>query len=275
MGVAGGVGVVAGEGAVADDEELDIFEEAAGCPERIPLVAIDLIEGFLEVHSALLKFNVHKREAVYEDGDIIAVGASAILHDILVDDLQAVAVDVVLVYESDVAEADSILAAVHQRQNLDGVVLDGVGFLNYPVILVGEDHLEEEVPIAVGEFEVIEAFELGAKIGDEGLFIHYREVFIALLLKLADECRFEGRFALVAALAFVVTFEFRYQGALRVLGYDVEMGHLVSSFEGQKLISIVLVLLLTGFDFGGEAGGEVVCKSIKFFEYRYNLILFC
>ena len=167
MGVAGGVGVVAGEGAVAYDEELDVFEEAAARPEGVALVAVDLIEGFLEVHAAPFEFHVNKREAVYKDGDIIAVGACAILYDILVDDLQAVAVDVVLVYEFDITEADSVLAAVNQRKDLDGVVLDGIGFLNYPVILVGEDHPEEEVPLAVGELEVIETFELGAKIGDE------------------------------------------------------------------------------------------------------------
>ena len=225
MGVAGGVGVVAGEGAVADDEELDVFEETAASPEGVALVAIDLVEGFLEVHTALFEFHMNKRKAVYKDGDIVAVGACTILYHILVNDLQAVAVDVVFVYEFDVSEADSILAAVHQRKDLDGVVLDGIGFLNYSVILVGEDHLEEEVPFAVGEFEVVEAFELGAKILYEGLFVRNREVFIALLLKLADECRFEGCFALIAALALVVTLEFRYQSAFRILGYEPKLCH--------------------------------------------------
>ena len=37
---------------------------------------------------------------------------------------------------------------------------------------VAEDHPEEEVPLAVGEFEVIETFELGSKIGDEVIFVH-------------------------------------------------------------------------------------------------------
>ena len=238
------------------------------------MVAVDLIEGFLEVHTTLFEFHVNKREAVYKDGDIVAVGACAILYDILVDDLQAVAVDVVLVYEFDVAEVDSVLAAVKQRKDFDGVVLDGIGFLNYPVILVCEGHLEEEVPFAVGEFEVIETFELGAKIGDEGFFVYYREVFVALLLKLADECGFEGCFALIAALALVVTLEFRYQSALRILGYDVEMCHLVCSFESQKLVSIVLVLLLTGFYFGRESGGEVGgqrLESVKDGDYALLL----
>ena len=44
------------------------------------------------------------------------------------------------------------------------------------------------------------------------------------------------------------------------------MGHLVCSFEGQKLISIVFVLLLTGFDFGGEAGGEVGGEGLEAVE---------
>ena len=57
-------------------------------------------------------------------------------------------------------EADSVLVAVKQRNDLDGV------------ILVAEDHPEEEGPLAVGEFEFIETFELGSEIGDEGLFVH-------------------------------------------------------------------------------------------------------
>ena len=47
MGISGSIGVVFGECAVADDKELDIFEESGACPERIPLVSVDLVEGFL------------------------------------------------------------------------------------------------------------------------------------------------------------------------------------------------------------------------------------
>lgn len=51
------VGVVFGVHAVADNKDLHILEQAAAYPERIPMVAIDLVEGFLQPQTATLKFN--------------------------------------------------------------------------------------------------------------------------------------------------------------------------------------------------------------------------
>ena len=50
--------------------------------------------------------------------------------------------------------------------------------------------------------------------------------------------------------------------------------YLVCSFEGQKLVSIVLVLLLTGFDFGGETGDEVGGEGLETVEDGDYAILF-
>ena len=47
---AGGVGVVLGQRAVADDEELDVLEQARARPEAVALVAVDLVECLADVH---------------------------------------------------------------------------------------------------------------------------------------------------------------------------------------------------------------------------------
>ncbi len=45
------IGVILGVGSIGDDEELDVFKESMGSPERIPLVAFYLVEGFPDGNS--------------------------------------------------------------------------------------------------------------------------------------------------------------------------------------------------------------------------------
>ena len=59
--VAHGIGVVFGFEAVADDEDLGVFEEAVlVLLEAFVLVAFDLVEGFADAHVALLEFDVYE-----------------------------------------------------------------------------------------------------------------------------------------------------------------------------------------------------------------------
>ena len=38
--------------AVTNHKQLDIFKQPAACPKTVPLISIDLIEGFLQGHAA-------------------------------------------------------------------------------------------------------------------------------------------------------------------------------------------------------------------------------
>ena len=49
LGETSGVAVVFGLGAIADDEHLHKVEHRPACPERIPLVAVDLIKGLFDI----------------------------------------------------------------------------------------------------------------------------------------------------------------------------------------------------------------------------------
>jgi hypothetical protein len=73
---AGGVRVVLRQGAVADDEELDVLEEAGPGPEAVALVALDLVERLPDVDPAPLELDVHHRQAVDQDCHVIAVRAA-------------------------------------------------------------------------------------------------------------------------------------------------------------------------------------------------------
>ena len=78
MTVSGGIAVVLGLRAVADDEDLHVLVERATCPERFSAVAVDLVEGFLQAHASAFQFDVNQGETIYEDGHVVAVRSLAV-----------------------------------------------------------------------------------------------------------------------------------------------------------------------------------------------------
>lgn len=111
-------------GAVGDDEDLDVAEQAGARPEGVALVAVDLVEGLADGHAAALELDVHQRQAVDEDGDVVAGVVGTGLDDVLVGDLQTIVVDVPLVDEPNV-----LGLAVVPDEDLDVVFLDSAGLL--------------------------------------------------------------------------------------------------------------------------------------------------
>lgn len=224
MCIAGSVGVIFGVCAVADDKELDIFEEPGACPERIPLVAVDLVEGFFEIHASALELNVNERQTVYENGDIISVGPGAVFRHILIDDLQEIPVYVILVDEFDIAEC---VAAIRLADggHLDEVVLDGVGLFQNTIVLVGQMDAEECFPIRVCKMVVIELLQLLAKVGNEGLLVIDGEILITLLLELLNESILQHSFTLVVPFPILNGDELSHQSTFRVLGNNIEFRH--------------------------------------------------
>ena len=90
-------------------------------------------------------------QAVDQDGHVIAgvVGPALLL--VLVDDLEAVVVDVLLVQQGDVFGGPAVLA-----QHLDVVGLDAAGLLHDAVVGPGDGGGEKALPLAVGEGVAVE-----------------------------------------------------------------------------------------------------------------------
>jgi hypothetical protein len=150
--MAGGVGVVLGERAVADHEELDVVEQARAGPEAVALVPVDLVERLTDVHAAALELDVDHRQAVDEHRHVVAIRPSrttvALGDLVLVDDLQPVVVDVGLVDERDV---------------LGGAV---VALQDLAVVLLDADRLLEDAFVCAGDALSEEALRFGAAEGD-------------------------------------------------------------------------------------------------------------
>ena len=95
----GAVGIVLSVSTITDDKNLNILKQSATSPERISLIAVDLIERFTDSNTAPLKFDMNQWQAINKNGYIISVvmfSALILTNDILIDDLKKVIMDVLL-----------------------------------------------------------------------------------------------------------------------------------------------------------------------------------
>ena len=131
-------------------------------------------------------------QAVDQNRYIIAVLMGSFRDGILVDDLQAVVVDVPFIQQIDIFRG-----AVVPAEDLDIIVLNTAGFLHDPIVFPRDTFGEKLFPFAVGKNIAVEQFKLFAHVGDERLFVVNGKIFIALLCQQADKLLFQRRLALV------------------------------------------------------------------------------
>ena len=153
----GGVGVVLGQRAVTDDKQLHIIEQTVARPERVTLVAPDLVKGFTQLYATTLEFDMHHGKAIDQDGDVVTIGvfrtAFALFHLVLVNDLQPVVMDICFIQQSDV-----FACAVVTRKNLNVVFVDATGLFLDSVVGAGDAGAIEPFPFRVAEGDVVEGF---------------------------------------------------------------------------------------------------------------------
>lgn len=102
MAVSGGVGVVFGMRPVGNHENLHILIQPRRRPKAVPLITFDLVKGFAYRNAAPFQFHMHKRQAVYKDCNIIAGVVYALTFLVLIDDLQAVVMDILFINQIDI-----------------------------------------------------------------------------------------------------------------------------------------------------------------------------
>ena len=217
---AGGVGIVFRVGAVGDDENLDVFKQAARGPEAVALVALDLVERLADGHAAPLELDMYQRQTVDEDGHVVArvVVARSLL--VLVEHLQAVVVDVLFVQQVDVFGRTAVLP-----QHLHMIELNPARLFQNAVVCARDAVLKKARPLAVRKGVVIQPLQLAAEVGDERGFVVDLQIFIPLRTQKPEKFLLQRRLTLIAV---------RPAGIRRVLGHnrtlgrggdDVELGH--------------------------------------------------
>ena len=177
----GGIGIILRICAVGDHENLHKLVKPAGCPEAIPLIAVDLIEGFPNGNAPALQLDMDQRQTVDQHRHIIAVivGSAFLGRDgILIDDLQAVVVYALLVNELDIF-AFPVIPAEH----LHIVLLNQPGLFENAGVCVCQHLVPETLPFAVRKAIVIQLFQLRPQIGNQVSLFMDGQALIAQLAK--------------------------------------------------------------------------------------------
>ena len=220
---AGGVGVIFRVRAIGDDENLHELIQPAGCPEAIPLIAVNLVERLPNGHTAAFQLNVNQRQTIDQHRHIIAIiMRSALLggDGVLMDDLQAVVVNALFVDELDVLALSAVPA-----KHLHIVLLNQARLFKNAGIAIRQHFIPKPLPFAVSEAIIIQLFKLRAQVGDEVGFFVDGQALIAKLTKQADELLFQVGFALVHLRALGLRLVFGDNSAFTALGNDVEIAH--------------------------------------------------
>ena len=152
----GGVGIVFGVGAVADDEYLYVFIQSTSRPERVPLITVYLVERLFQLHTSPFQFDMYKGKTIDQNGYIISCIVCAAIFLILVDDLQEVVVDVLTVNKVDVLA----LARVGLQQLFVVCLLYFECLLFDAVVLVRYALIKETLPFCICEGVVVKFLQL-------------------------------------------------------------------------------------------------------------------
>ena len=223
----GSVGVILGIGAVGHHKNLHILKQARSRPETVPLVAVDLVERLPDGHTPPLEFNMYHRQAVDQNRHIIAVVVGRALlfgNDVLVDDLQAVVVDVLFIKQRDV-----FAAAVVPAEHLHKVLLNEAGLFHDTAFRVCQHLTEKAAPLLIGKPVTVHRFQLNPQVVHQIFFLMYVKVLIAQFLQQTDKLPLQLRLALIRLRALSLGFVFRYNGAFAALGDDVKIGHSITT----------------------------------------------
>ena len=217
--VASGIGIILCVRTVGDDENLYILVQSACRPETVSLIALDLIEGFTDGNAAPLQFHVHQWKPVHQERHIVARVVISGCFFILIDDLQAVVVDVLLVDELNI-----LGRAVITVQHLHMVGLDRAGLFHDALVGVGKCLREEALPFVVRKGIAVERLQLPPQVGDQAALGMNGKILVALLTQQANKFLFKSGFALKAVRVCAFRRIIRNNGAF-VAGGDDVVGH--------------------------------------------------
>ena len=132
---------------IGNDKNLNILIQSTSCPERVPLVTVNLIKRLTDGYTSAFQFNMHKRQTVYQYCNIIAVVMLCTIfraNHILIDNLQPVVMDVLFIYECNILGRTVITS-----QDLDIIFLYLPSLFHNMLIGIGNGIFEKIIPLGV------------------------------------------------------------------------------------------------------------------------------
>ena len=144
-----------------------------------------------------------KRQAVYQNGHIVAGIMFPATFFVLVDHLQTVIVDILFINQGDIHGS-----AVLTGEILHMIFLNFTGLFHDSVVVIGNFMFEKAIPFFVGKAILIEPLQLFAEIVDQSIFAVNGHIFVTLFHQHFNESLFQCRFALVRIRAFYLRLVF-------------------------------------------------------------------
>ena len=141
------VGIIFCIRAIGNNEYLGILKQSTSSPERIPLIAIDLVEGFPNSNPTPFQFYMNQWESINKNRHIITIIMLCALrcaNNVLVDDLETVVMNVLLVNERNILAA-SIIAC----QNLNVIFLNLASLFNNVFVRIRNNCTEKSLPFII------------------------------------------------------------------------------------------------------------------------------
>ena len=176
---------------------------------------------------------MYSRQTIDQHGHIVAVvvPCALVLADrILVDDLQAVVVDMVLVQQLDV-----LGAAIIPSEDLDMVFLKTAGLFDDAIRGRCNTVGKEPLPLGITESVAIQFLQLVPQVLDKLLLRVDRKVLVALLAEKLDKLLLQFCFALIGFRAPFCRFIFCDHGVFTRGCNDAEKAHGFSSLNDNSL----------------------------------------
>ena len=227
------IGVILRVCPIGYDKYLDIFKESTSSPEAISLVSVNLVKCLLNRDSPPLQLDVDSRKPVNQDCDIVSIAAAGTFFGanfILVDDLQAVVMNMVLIQQSNIFRAAIVLA-----ERLYIVFLETPCFLYNSVFVWCNAMSKEPIPFTVAKLKRIQFFNFTAKIFHKVIFRVNGKILIALFAELPDKLCFQFGFTLVGFRTAFYWFVLRHN-RIFICGCDnVKITHFFNSSKDKSL----------------------------------------
>lgn len=196
MAVSGGIGVILGMGSIGDDENLHILVQATCRPNAISLIAFDLVKCFPNCNASEFQLYMVRGQTTGQNCYSAADVMVAFRFLMLVDNLQAVVMNVLFVYELNV-----LAIAVVSAEHLYMICLDSTALFNNSLVRIGKSLRKEALPFAFGKGVVVQNLQLLSEIGDQAVLIMDGKVLIPLCGQQTDEFFSQSRFTLKAVSA--------------------------------------------------------------------------
>ena len=166
---------------------------------------------------------MNQRKAVDQNRHIVAIimpRTVRLLHLVLVDDLQAVVVDVLLVDQRDIFGT-----AIIPVQYLHIIFLNLPGLFGNVLVGVGNYITEKLLPLRIGKLVVVQFFQLAAEVSNQFILGMQRQIGVALLAQQPDKFFLQFCLTLVAVRAHLGGFIGSNNGIFIGSRNDIEKGH--------------------------------------------------